>query len=266
MKQLRLVSGGTVEIEIPDAGVGESFFLLSLHKAGSTLLNSLMRPISKSSGYSYFSLSNTLRSKDLQLKDIDFEKSDQIFDSYGYCYGGFRGVPRSMRLPSFSSGRTIVLVRDPRDMLTSLYFSQAYSHKQPTEHSGKLSAKLADVRQRVISMDLDKFVLDNAQRCSSNFGDLEYATAGLNVRLFRYEDIIYNKGMWVDEIARYLNIGLKKNLVHRILKSVDVFPETEERDAHVRNVIPGDHKRKLNVETISQLNNILRSVLDKYGY
>ena len=101
-----------------------SIFIVGLVKSGSTLLNRIMRPITAAAGLTYRSPAD-----EMFKRGLNFKKSTVDFEPFGYAYGGFRDLP--WPLPDYAGGRTVVLVRDPRDALTSFYFSMAYSHVPP---------------------------------------------------------------------------------------------------------------------------------------
>jgi hypothetical protein len=50
------------------------------------------------------------------------------------------------------------------------------------------------------------------------------------------------------------------------MEMVDQVPQSEDKMKFVRKAVPGDHREKLQPETIKRLNNQLRSVLETYDY
>ena len=265
-KSLRLKSGKEVELRLPEPGNGPSFFVIGLPKAGSTLLNNIMRPISQSAGYSFFSLNASLRELGIRIDEIAYRKSDVIFDAEGYCYGGFRSIPKSLGLPAYAKGRTLALVRDPRDMLTSLYFSAAYSHRPPQVSEAQLATKFAARRSDAAAANIDEFVLSRAGDLLENYNKFWDTIQEFDARIYKYEDIIFKKRDWIKDITAYLGLIVAENIIDQTLVRVDIVPEKEDFTAHVRTVTPGDHQQKLAAETIKQLNTILEPVLTRYAY
>jgi hypothetical protein len=51
-----------------------------------------------------------------------------------------------------------------------------------------------------------------------------------------------------------------------ILAQVDEVPDSEDQKRFVRRVIPGDHRNKLQPETIKRLNNQLRESMFHFDY
>lgn len=266
-KLLRLKNGTEVKLPIPESGEGPSCFLVGLPKAGSTLLNNLMNPLSVAAGLQYYPLFNRLKSMGLDPIEIDDNQSYSIFDRDGYCYGGFRGLPGSITLPKYADGRTIVLVRDPRDMLTSLYFSVAFSHRPPpVSEENKLKKNFDRQRNSALSSDINSFVIERAKVMLKNYKDIDIKLTDINSKLYRYEDVIFEKHSWTIDMLKYLNLDVGKEAIDRVVARNDVIPKVEDVQAHVRSVAPGDHKKKLSNETIDRLNEMLKPVLTKYAY
>lgn len=84
--------------------------------------------------------------------------------------------------------------------------------------------------------------------------------------MWRYEDIIFDKLRWVREVVDYLQLDVPERLVNVAVERNDVRPELEKFDQHIRQVSPGDHRRKLQESSIEKLNVLFRPILDKYGY
>lgn len=266
-KLLRLKEGPDVVLSVPEPGKGPSSFLVGLPKAGSTLLNNLIGPISTAAGYQYFPLFNRLKSASIEPTEIDVDRSDSIFEPDGYCYGGFRGLPGAITLPPFADGRTILLVRDPRDMLTSLFFSVAYSHRPPPARpDSKLTANFNTRRNIALSSDINNFVIDRAKTTLSIFSAIENKLAKYNIKTYRYEDVVFDKLNWTNDMIDFLRLDVPGEIVERVVARNDVLPQVEDMREHVRTVAPGDHKRKLTGETIDRLDVMLRPVLTRYAY
>ncbi|MBA3812152.1 MAG: hypothetical protein H0X27_11035, partial [Caulobacteraceae bacterium] len=131
------VGGHRCALAIPppgDPGVG-TVFLLGLPKAGSTLLARLMTPVVRSAGLTYVAVQDALHGLGVPPGDYPAEVN-RAFQPNGYAFGGFRSLPGALALPPYACDRTVLLVRDPRDMLTSLYFSLALSHAPPGGGAG----------------------------------------------------------------------------------------------------------------------------------
>ncbi len=243
-----------------------SIFLLGLPKAGSTLLNRLMKPVSKSAGLTWVAVQEIMFSMGVATPAIP-PQVNEVFRPAGYAFGGFRSLPPAVRLPAYASGRTVLLVRDPRDMLTSLYFSLAESHRPPGESvGGELAARFHQQREQVNLMGIDAFALANVGVVAGQFEVVEKKLTGVAHKLYRYEDVIFDKAGFVDDMLAYLGLSVRPAVVQRVAAANDVRPEIEDTSQHIRKVSPGDHLDKLKPETIAALDHALGEILRRYHY
>jgi hypothetical protein len=235
-----------------------SVFIVGLLKSGSTLLNRIMRPITAAAGLTYRSPAS-----EAVARGLDFEKLTVDFEPFGYAYGGFRDLP--WRLPDYASGRTVVLVRDPRDALTSYYFSMAYSHVPPgTAESPNLLTAFQARRDRARSITIDDFVLSEAPGHARAMRRI-LANAP-QPRLYRYEEIIFDKQAWATDMVEYLALPASPLLVSKVVARNDVIPPEDAPLEHIRHVTPGDHRDKLRPETIAALDARFARLRKKMGY
>lgn len=235
-----------------------SIFIVGLVKSGSTLLNRMMRPLCETAGLRFHSPANDARQRGVELSAADW-----TFEPEGQAYGGFRNLP--WPLPDFAANRTVFLARDPRDALTSLYFSVAYSHRPPGSTDGAaMLERFEQRRSEVRAMSIDAFVLEEvagfARRVEETLGHLRAH------RLYRYEDVIFDKQAWAADMLDYLGLSLPERRVAKIVERNDILPRDEDPRAHIRRVTPGDHREKLQASTIARLDDGLAPLLERLGY
>lgn len=106
-------------------------------KGGSTLLFDLLTVLAPAAGLTWFSLNDQMFRLGVKEADIP-EEASRLFLPQGYCYGGFRDWPPH-DIPILRSARAVWLIRDPHDMIVSLYHSTVASHRipEPTESSSR---------------------------------------------------------------------------------------------------------------------------------
>ncbi len=243
-----------------------SVFFVGLPKAGSTLLGRLMNPLTTSAGLVYVAPQEIMFGMGVATSEIPVAVWD-VFEPQGYAFGGFRSLPAGLDLPPYASGRTVVLVRDPRDMLISLYFSLARSHRPPGERiGGELAAAFLEARREVALMDIDTFVLDRAAVVVGQFRTLERKLSHISHRLYRYEDVIFDKKAWADDMLGYLGLSVSAESVRQSVVANDVRPSHENPAEHIRKVAPGDHIEKLRPQTIAALDRLLAPILRRHHY
>ena len=248
------------DLSIPSA------FFIGLPKAGSTLLNGLMRPITTAAGLSFWAPQELLFGMGVTAQDIPPE-INAVFAPTGHAFGGFRSLPAGFVIPSFAAGRTILLVRDPRDMLTSLYFSLTQSHRLPGKTVGEAAA--AAFRERRVEVNrtsIDAFALKRARLVANQFDSVADKLARIPHRLYRYEDVVFEKLWWTRDMIDYLGLTVSPDVVEQAVAANDKRPDVEDASRHVRKVVPGDHREKLRPETITELNARLEPILRRYRY
>ena len=79
--------------------------------------------------------------------------TSRIFLDRGYCYGGFRFLPESFEIPILGQVKSLLLVRDPRDMLVSHYFSTRSSHPAPGSKS-TLTTSMKEMPQKDVAQTI----------------------------------------------------------------------------------------------------------------
>lgn len=258
---IRTLNHQEITLEVPPPSSVPSFFVFALYKSGSLMLDHILEDICSHLQIPLISVAKAAFSQgvDEELLSKDVCK---LFVEVGYGFYGSRHLPSYLNGFDLSQFKKILLIRDPRDILVSHYFSIKKSHLIP---SGKLGGEMAKNREKLQDTDVNEYAIEKAPvfgNIMRRFGEIE----GSLFQLFRYEDVVFNKRQWVQDILDFLNFKLEDNKIQEIVSKYDVFPDQENPSAHIRQVTPGDYKRKLNPETIEFLNQHLKDVLVKYGY
>lgn len=241
-----------------------SFFLFSLPKAGSVLLEAVAADLCALAGIKVVSPTVQMFERGLDVGELEITP-DQLFEPVGYCYSGFREFPPFLS-ESFLAGRkAVLLIRDPRDVLTSMYYSIAYSH--PLPGPGKVREQFLERRAEVQRKTIDDFVLSERPALEHLLNAFISGLGQTELRLYRYEDIIDRKPEWLRDLAEFLEIEAAPEELDAIAVRHDLRPSQGEcPDQHVRQVAPGDHRRKLRYRTILRLNAELSPQWQKFGY
>lgn len=250
-----------LSIEIPEPCNYPSFFVFSMWKAGSTMLDGMIRDISS---YLHIPIIDVHPTAYMQGIDDNKLTSDicQLFVKTGYCYMGFRSLPSYLRDFDFKEVKKILLVRDPRDMLVSHYFSLKYSHGIT---KGDLGKEQTRARQSLFEVSIDDYALQMSENYLMVL-NLYSLIEDNNLRVFKYEDIIFDKQQFMRDILYFLELKLADNLISETTIKYDIFPKSEDVNSHIRKVTPGDYKEKLKVGTITKLNECFKDILLKYQY
>lgn len=252
----------TVNIEVPPAGDVSSFFVFSMFKAGSVLQDKVIEDICAELDIPTVSIPKAAFGQGINDNLISEKSAEDIFGKPGYCFYGFRYLPHYLNGIKLETYKKLFLIRDPRDMLVSHYFSMKKSHPIP---AGNVGEKLKQQRQQLESLDIDSYVLEKSSQFLGIFNRYQKIDDG-NLAMFRYEDIVFEKKRWITEILDFLEISLAEDVIEKIAANHDIFPQKEDTSSHIRKVSPGDHKEKLKAETIEKLNDKFQFILKKYKY
>jgi hypothetical protein len=189
----------------------------------------------------------------------------QAFRPHGYFYGPIRAyVPDISDLDAY---KIVLMLRDPRDVLTSLYFTTAYNHYIPT-YNPAVGRPMEARRREVKEMTIDEYVLEETE---SGWLDryAVYCQALLhrpNVLFVKYEHMIGDFSEWLRALVAFLDIKVDKLMLDSIVDSSDFSVDKENIYSNKRQVLPGDHRRKLDPKTIDRLTARFENVLNVLGY
>jgi hypothetical protein len=260
------IDGNICEMPELTQGASGGGFAFGLYKAGSSLLYRTLRQLARNTSVSYFDVLHKLREAGAILETSRFSETGiallrNYLDRSGIVFGGWREFPTNYELPLRADTQTYLLIRDPRDMITSHYFSLKYSHLT----TGLEAKYILSERERLQHVDIDAFARSQAPpvaRYFSNYAPLEHT----QLMLRRYEDIVFDRLAFVTELCSHFGIDASTAKKRMVAERNDERPASEDVHAHVRQVTPGDHAKKLSPATIEFLNAELADVLRKYDY
>jgi len=241
----------------------QSTLQFSIPKCGTVMSTGIVRLLAKQEGVKFVSLESELRSRDERQLPA---AAQGLFLPSGYCYGGFTSYPLNFDIPIISRCRSILIVRDPRDMLVSLYYSMKYSHPLLEGTSQRHRTDFHAGRQYANEADIDSFVVAVAPTARTWFSSYARVLDLPTLKVFRYEDVVYRKRQWVEQICDHFGWSVGRSKRDEIADSFDVFPNNEERNSHVRQVHPGNFKQKLRQDTVDRIEAELVEEMRIFGY
>jgi hypothetical protein len=186
-------------------------------------------------------------------------------------------------IPNVDDYRIVLHLRDPRDVLVSMFFSYCFIH------AGEIEANTG-YRREVAERGIDAFVL---AKTSQNGGALrgDYGTGGHvedlignlparysayvsrllgkpNVTLVKYEEMVTDYRGWLDRFIAPFPIADKAAVIEQMVaRAPGVFPaRPTDTMTHIRHVTPGDYKAKLKPATIEYLDDVFAGTLAALGY
>ena len=242
-------------------------FAFSIHKCGSSLMHGMIAGVCRQANIAGVTLPDILF--DLGIADREWNSELTLLPAFqrNLLYFGFRHLPEIFLNPAFRlrDRRFVLLVRDPRDALVSQYFSfgrKAASHALPKVNPDAVG-KIIEMQP---DLSIDDYVLKFAADLNRKL--ISYRSA-LNFELGlvrRYEQIFFDKEMFLSEIFHHFKIDVPQNIISEVARANDIRPDKEDETKHIRKGTPGDHAEKLQPATIAKLNDVFRDVGYFYGY
>jgi hypothetical protein len=217
---------------------------------------------------------------DIRFDEKSLAENPEIFRDKKGCFAPIRFF---VNIPDLEKSRIVLHLRDPRDVLVSLFYSYVYIHK------GEIAPNTG-YRKTIGDNGIDAFCLKTAKEKIPNLqGDYGtgnwwlYHTSGNilkryedyikhligrpNVTVIKYEEMVTDFKSWLKKIIKAFNFRNEDDVVNSLfLKYNQEFKIKTETMVHRRKITPGDHKEKLKPETIKELNSIFRNVLEVLGY
>ncbi len=252
--------------------------VFTMHKAGSMLLHRVLKDICDQNDIRYHS-ENQPEPDRLPVRKI-FRGKDYISKESG-CFGPVRFFLPSRALPE---ANILLHLRDPRDVLTSMFYSYCFMH------SGKVEPNTG-VRREAAERGIDRYVLDMAgdgfRRYEGDYGTggnfkdeignvleryeryLRELIGRPNVVLVSYEEMVRDFAGWLRKVVDRFELQDNEATYRMVLakRAEEVAPVTEENIwLHKRKVTPGDYREKLKPETIAELDRRFGPVLETLGY
>ena len=218
---------------------------------------------------------NGLHNIDYAKKIYRGKKIDHIvFDNKGVIYGPIRlsAPPTSKEytclvqplsdLHFIQNKLAIFLIRDPRDIVVSSYYSFAQTHGLSPDN--EIRKKQKQHRKKLQLQTIDEYVLESAPIVQSHFVMLDTISNAFGESvIIKYEDMIDNWDYFISGLTKFINI--KQTILNEIYKQSRPL-ENEDNKSHRRSGRPNAFKDKLKIETVNSLNITFKDTLEKYNY
>ena len=240
----------------------KSVVFISLHKCASSL-------------FSNYVLRNTKN-----LIQIDYQKlfyqnkkiNRILYEPTGYVYGVIRVLEKSHPLFSQTSflldiknlhdKKILFLIRDPRDILVSMYYSFGFTH------GFSVNEKIREFQERrrsiIKKMTVDDYVVKEAHLLSQKFKIVNSLRMNINNHiLLKYEDMIEKYDEFYRQLNEFIPLtdDMKFNLFERTRPR-----KKEQLMNHKRSGIVGGYKQKLRKDTVERINSLLEDTLHRFNY
>lgn len=234
-----------------------------MHKAGSTIMDQILLDFAKQKGYKLDRISLMVPQSPLSEREV-FLNYQNSMDFDGIYYGVARG-PYVSEMESIGKLKTITQVRDPRDCITSAYFSFKISHTPPQDPEKRKA--FIERRRNLENMDIDQYALSQVGGYKTRMAILRSILERHDdAILLKYEDMVLNTKKWLSQISDFIDQPINEELLETLGDKIDFTTSKEDVTKHKRQVTPGDHKRKLKPETIKKMTENMKDELSFFGY
>lgn len=263
--KIALKSGTEAEYVLRQPDPFPSTYFFSLERAGSSVFWFIVTELLRAAHRSYCEPLADLFLQGIARSEVDDDALRDLLARPGYAFGMFRSFDIAFQELDLTQSKKFLLVRDPRDILVSLYFSMAGSH--PVYGEGSVKDELMKMRACTGGPMVDfvrSEVADSVKRRYEQYRLL--CEQDSNVIVFRYEDIIFDKLGWVNEIAGHMAISLPGKVLRKIARRNDLLPLKEYPSRNVRQVAPGNWKVHLNEEGATHVEQQFAAEMAHFGY
>jgi hypothetical protein len=243
----------------PSTAKHESFIFFTVHKSASMLMENFLCDVSKETGMPQIDINGYFATQgDAGIeKQKEKEFLQKIFKKQGYVYGPLRFY---LPVPELEKYPVILLLRDPRDVLTSQYYSIRATHPLITK-------KLIERRKIALKSSVDEHVRSQTPRFVKTYNEYIQNVLGKpNVLFLKYEDMVNDFGTFIEKINIHCRLNLSAEQIAKLDRTKTFETQGEDRSQHKRKVTPGDYKEKLQPATIEWLNKEFDDILKTLNY
>ena len=237
-----------------------SILLFTTEKCASTYTTKIIEQLASENSFfcadveAYFSV----KSKDPKQYFSIKENRERVFNKQGRYLGPLRNYYPIEDLDQYLK---VLVLRDPRDVLTSFYYSKLYSHIV-------ISEDFYQERKKYESYDIDRFVIEYLPVVKATYQTYcDTLIGSKNLISLPYELLVSDFDSWLDQLLAFLDLKeVDSNLIDHLKTKEKNTVADGNQTSHIRNKAPGDYKRKLKIETQDYLTQELQSILNTLNY
>ena len=247
-----------------------SIIHFSINKAATTHVKGVLRKMAEANGMTPVRIHDYAFASDFPFLDLltyeEMKQYKHIFREKGYMYSVFGGLIKN--IDNLDRYKIILSIRDPRDILVSLYYSLAFSHPVPPTSSDKVN-DFNQGRTHAQKISIEDHFKNESSNVMSIFK--KYKTELLekysNVEILRYESMISDYSNWLQHLSSSAGLSLSDDLKAGLMQDFNKKKvKNENKYAHTRKGVAGDYKEKISGEIIKAFNDQYKELLDFFDY
>jgi hypothetical protein len=242
----------------------ESVYFYTLHKCASSLFSGYV--LSNIDGLRHVNYARQIY-RGRSVGRLTFKKTGHVYGPIRLSADRASPVYRLLVEPAsnlafIEDKIAIFLVRDPRDILVSSYYSFGYTHGFSAV--AEIQARQMALRNQIQAKTIDSYALDSADAILQNLEAIDKLSRGCERSIvIKYEDLINRFEYFIHQLTLYLNFN---NSVRKQIFERSRPKQNENTSSHRRSGLPGGFRNKLNDETITSLNTKFKGVLRRFEY
>ena len=159
----------------------KSILFFSVHKSASTFIKNTVIDLLRNKTLITVNFSGYLSRKKQEEYYNNSRIMKKVLKTKGYFYGAFRSF---YNFPGMDKFKVLLVLRDPRDVLTSYYFSTLFNHPLGRK-------EVFEEREKHAETTIDEFVLEKAPEFKKKYEDYcKHLLGKKKVLLLKYDEMI----------------------------------------------------------------------------
>ncbi|QVM83707.1 sulfotransferase domain-containing protein [Novosphingobium decolorationis] len=191
--------------------------------------------------------------------------AEKLFVQPNAIYGPMRNF---FPVPNLEKRPLVLMLRDPRDVLVSSYYSVAYSHNLP---GGKAARQAFEERRsKAQAMDIDAFVKEATRNFFPRYKAYADNLLGRpNLTFLTYENLIEDPEDWAERFLVGMGLEPVPTSLNRLVAAYsDGLPtgdKANDKNSHRRSGASRQFETMLKPETIAYINEEIGDVLERFA-
>lgn len=244
-----------------------NIFFMGVMRGGSSIVAQVLQQLAMAAGVEYSDPASIAYDQNRSIHEIDWAGLSTV-EGEGKVYGIFRELPNWVNELDLRRFVKILVVRDPRDCLVSLYHARKFHSRNNASNDRYHIPILLDID------DIDQFCAANTKYFRDRFSSYaEFCQQRSDVLIYRYEDIAGNFPAFVDLCVQLLEIDKTHPkyadvIGHATLLKATITLERKviAQESHNRSGRAQQFLEELRGESIEELTRQFSQSLSYFGY